>query len=426
MTETGGETINMTRDFLPLLYDAVRHATFNIRRLGTFSGPQLSQMYRPNTGFDRLHLQSAKLRLEEDSLLPLADSLRRHLSSYIENDRLGNGLCFFVGGIQEPNVLDYTRNLVRAAAFLGPGTVGQLLYGWKRGEPIRYRVCAVLSGLSVDEPMEMCRGIRLSKLPTSSNALTNELPPTFELSYGSMSMSGATKVTLGCQGRPAFYKAGTDPAPQITWEYGPLEPSFSALCDALSLASNSCVRLMITWSDFGDLSAFSAGSGFNSYSGSERIPVGPKFSREDLEKAKDLLAQRLDHQSSNKKLDLAISRWMRSKRAGNISDQFIDLRLALEALYLPDCNDELAFRLASRGAWHLGANFEERLKCQEILRKAYRFASQVLHAGTKSYTEEHETVLRDAQDLCRRGILKRLDEGSVVPNWDELILGKEA
>ena len=422
MTETGSETNNTTRDFVALLQIAVAHATFELERFGTFSGLQLTHMYRTYTGFNRLYLQTAKLRLEEELLGALADSLRCLLSSYIENDRIGNGLVFFVGGIPEPDMLGYTRDMVRAAAMLGPSKVGQLLYGWARGEPIRHRVCAVLSGLSVDEPIVMGRGISFRKLPGSSNVLMNELPPTIDMQFGIMEMAGATKVTLDCQGSPALYKAGTDPATQTTWEYGPLElSSLDALCDALSLASNSCVRFVIAWSDFGDLSAIRGGSGYTSRGGSEMTYGGPKMLREDCEKAKELLAKRLDDQLSNKKLDLAISRWMSSKRGGSVADQFIDLRIALEALYPSDG----IFRLATRGAWHLGANFEDRLTCHETLQKAYKFASGVIHARTKSYTHEDETLLRDAQDLCRRGILKRLDEGKAEPNWKELILGKE-
>lgn len=425
MTETGSKTIYMARDFMPLLHEAVARATFDLKRFGTIPGHQLGQMYRTNTGSSRLYLRTAKLRLDEDLLEALADSLRCLLSSYLENDRIGNGLVYFVGGISEPTVLDYTRNLVRVAAFLGPDTLGRLLHEWKKGEPIRYQTCAVLSGLSVDEPTAMCRGIHLSKLPASSNELTDELPPTIEMSYPIMNMAGATKVTLGCQGSPVLYKAGTEPGPQITWEYGRLKPSLDALCDALSLASNSCVRSMITWENFGDLGVLSGVTGFSSYSGSERTSGGPTMSRAALDEAKDLLAKRLDNQLSNKKLDLAISRWMDSKRGGNVADQFIDLRIALEALYLPDDNSELSFRLANRGAWHLGSNFEERLKCQETLSKAYSLASKAIHAGTKPFTQEDEKLLGDAQNLCRRGILKRLDEGE-TPNWKELTLGKEA
>lgn len=415
---------NTTRDFVALLQIAVARATFDLKRSGSVSGHQWGQMYRTYKGYDRLYLQVAELRLDEDLLGALGKSLRCLLRNYIENDRIGNGLAFLLGGIPEPNVLDYTRELVRVAAILGPGRLGQLLHKWGRGESIRYHACAVLSGLSVDEPTVMSSGISLTKLPISSDALTDELPPFADMQFVITKMAGATKVTLDCQGSPALYKAGTDPATQTTWEYGPLErSSLDALCDALSLASNSCVRLMITWSDFGELSAIGGGSSFDFHSGSEMVSGGPKMSCEDIEKAKDLLAQRLDNHLSDKKLDLAISRWMSSKRGGSVADQFVDLRIALEALYLPDCNSELSFRLANRGAWHLGRNYEERLECQETLKKAYSRASDAIHAKTKPYKPKDEKLLRAAQDLCRRGIVKRLDEGE-TPNWNELILGK--
>ena len=40
---------------------------------------------------------------------------------------------------------------------------------------------------------------------------------------------------------------------------------------------------------------------------------------------------------------------------------FDKLRIALEALYLKGFDDELGFRVANYGAWHLGADFDQRL-----------------------------------------------------------------
>jgi len=425
--ETRRKTNNITQDFVVLLEFAVLRATFDLKRFGSVSGQQLGQMYRTYRGDNRLYLRLAELRLDEDLLRVLTKSLRCLLSDYIENDRIGNGLVNFLGGITEPSVLDYTRDLVRVAAILGPERLGQLLYGWAKGEPIRYGVSAVLSGLSVDEPLVMGRGIRLSKLPESSDALKDELPPLVDMQFGIMNMAGATKVTLDCQGSPIFYKAGTRTFQdfQTTWKYGHLEQSsLDALCDALSLANNSCVRLVIAWSDFGELDVLGAGSGFSIYRASDRTSGGPRMSCAHIAKAKDLLVKRLDDHLSDKKLDLAISRWMSSKRGGRVADQFIDLRIALEALYLPNGEGELSFRLAIRGAWHLGRNYEERLECQKTLRDAYNTASKAIHATTKPYTPEDEKLLRAAQDLCRKGILKRLDECG-TPDWNGLILGKD-
>ena len=96
----------------------------------------------------------------------------------------------------------------------------------------------------------------------------------------------------------------------------------------------------------------------------------------------------------------------------------------LEALYLSGIEDELGFRLATRGAWHLGADFDRRREYQKTLRDAYNLASKSIHTGVVGNSEENRNLLTAAQDLCHKGILKRLDE-TEEPNWNELILGRE-
>ena len=116
---------------------------------------------------------------------------------------------------------------------------------------------------------------------------------------------------------------------------------------------------------------------------------------------------------------------MRSKSRTNYPDQFIELRIALETLYLKGVDrGELGFRLSNYGAWHLGTGFEERQKYQKILNKAYGRGSRAVHTGEVKCSEEIRDLLYAAQDLCRKGILKRLEEGE-EPNWNELILGNE-
>ena len=115
---------------------------------------------------------------------------------------------------------------------------------------------------------------------------------------------------------------------------------------------------------------------------------------------------------------------MRSKRQKGYVDKFIELRIALEALYLQGkgTRGEMGFRLANYGAWHLGADFAERRKYRTLLSRVYREASGAVHTAEVADTEANRELLSEAQDLCRMGILKRLDEGK-APDWDELILG---
>ena len=76
-------------------------------------------------------------------------------------------------------------------------------------------------------------------------------------------------------------------------------------------------------------------------------------------------------------LRIAADRWRRSKRSdgyARLVDQYIDLRLALESLYLKDFvnehSQEMRFRLALFGAWHLGGSLDERRSIRKTLRYA--------------------------------------------------------
>ena len=109
-----------------------------------------------------------------------------------------------------------------------------------------------------------------------------------------------------------------------------------------------------------------------------------------------------------------------------LEDRYIDLRVALEAIYLQDFmnerSQEMRFRLALFGAWHLGEDFQERRSIRKALRAAYDMASTAVHEG--ELPNSVEPTLSTAQDLCRRGILKLLREGP-PDNWGDLVLGAD-
>ena len=72
----------------------------------------------------------------------------------------------------------------------------------------------------------------------------------------------------------------------------------------------------------------------------------------------------------------------------------------------------------------MGADFEESQRYRKTLAKKSSRATRAIHAGMWVLKREDREILADAQDLCRRGTLKRLDERE-KPNWDALILGSE-
>lgn len=131
----------------------------------------------------------------------------------------------------------------------------------------------------------------------------------------------------------------------------------------------------------------------------------------------------LSRQGVFEKLRVPIQRWRRSKAARNGVDLAIDLRIALESLFLDEGNNaELSFRLALRAAWYLGAEGDERTKIFEALRKAYTIGSKAVHTG-EGYDDEIPAELTAAQDICRMSILRRISEGGKPPDWKKVVLG---
>ena len=109
-----------------------------------------------------------------------------------------------------------------------------------------------------------------------------------------------------------------------------------------------------------------------------------------------------------------------------IVDRLIEHRISLEALYLKDFTNEksqeMRFRLALIGAWHLGETFAKRQQIRKVLREAYDKASAAVHTG-EAPVGAHAT-LKKAREVCRKGILKLLRKGPPA-DWGNLILGPD-
>ena len=421
------------QEMIKLLSAIVQQTTFDAGRLGTFSPNKLRAIYR----HDKLHggrsAASAKANVPEDILETLVQKLRPLLNRYIEpeNDRIGNGLVNLMGGLPQPTVADFARILVRAAATLGAERAVQLVFGWIDGEPLYFRTKALLSGVTIDHSLALEEGIQTTCLPKSSNELSAHLPAYSMHQHGYTSLLGGVMLSIDCKAEPALYKPSKSEELQRlqhTWAQGRIPKlSLDTFCEALSLACNHCVRWKFLWGDFGDLQEFNTGvfTGM-SFTNIPYLGAKTRLSQEHLEQARDIHLKRHAAGQTRRGLDTALRRWMNSKQPeSNLLDQFIELRIALEALYLKDPEGEMMFRLATYGAWHLGGDLEERRQYHDTLRQTYKLASKAVHASEIENRSENKALLAAAQDVCRRGILKRLEENR-EPNWNEMILGAGA
>ena len=118
---------------------------------------------------------------------------------------------------------------------------------------------------------------------------------------------------------------------------------------------------------------------------------------------------------------IAVTRWARAALPGEINaDRVVDLRIALEALYIDSDHGELGFRLSVTGARHLGVTLESRKAIRKSLGDFYNLASRVIH-GTILRRTRDVSIVDTASKLCRDGIIKILEERH-RPDWTELLL----
>ena len=208
----------------------------------------------------------------------------------------------------------------------------------------------------------------------------------------------------------------------------PVNPTFERLtpprfCQALSLEVNNYVDWYEQWTDHADAEAFSLQPNYSHMSRDVRNRSTVEVTSEQVLACLGLAVQ----VNASPGLALPVARWLRSKRSPATYEQLIELRIALEAVFLNDDkgDGEKRHRLAARGAWFLGETPEQRRAYFEVLKFVYDYASTVIHGGTpnpKKRDMAEDIAL--AQDLCRDAILRIARQQKKV-NWADVILGIE-
>jgi len=136
---------------------------------------------------------------------------------------------------------------------------------------------------------------------------------------------------------------------------------------------------------------------------SEDIVVGEKcvIEEKDIPELKTILAFLIVESASRfnvaqRRLSLGIGR-------RNLEDRLIDYMIGLEALYLPDGNLELSFRLSLRIAFLLRTDPSERKETYYFVKKMYGTRSDIVHGKKRKLTKDEvgklEELLRNSLKL---------------------------
>ena len=332
----------------------------------------------------------------------------------------------------------FARALLRVAAVLGPDRAAQALSLWVDGRVRQYKICVVLDGVVVDREIELEEGLRVYRLPISSDLLPPSLPNTLWDTARVKELLGQTLLEVDAWTHPALF-APTKPRIELKTRtaLGDVIPGTFFL--ALSLVCNQRVSLAWSWNDHGDAAAFGtgntglAGSGpsgshvrgwtYNPSTGvtstlASALPE-PNLDEVGFLRAWGLCGELQRRMYSSQRFRIAVDRWNRAATPGDLNpDRLIDLRIALEALYVDSTQGETGFRLSVTGARHLRTSLSDRKAVKKKLSDFYRLASKIIHGGTP---KKEIDLVDDAATLCREGILKVIEERD-HPNWMDVLL----
>ena len=333
----------------------------------------------------------------------------------------------------QPDIDLLAKWVIRCAALGQPARAAGLLYGCIEGEPIRCTEVMVLHGVCQEQDrFDLEPNIRFVRQSSVDTGLSDMIPDEIVLNVvrggaagdGGPWPLGATMLCSDYVAPPPLRKPEDLTTPTIyVNKRVSLEPPASQLIQALSLACDASVEVIYKWISFDHELASLTGCYNQHYSS---VPHGNSWylvlRQELIDRTGDLWGK-LRGPASNRTLQLAVQRWMKSKAEFDPVDHSIDIRVALEALFCQgEGNAELSLRLALRGAWYLGSDGAERKRYFDTLRKAYQLGSRAVHAGDINQGDPTvPQLLSESRKLCRDAILKRLDEGK-EPDWTALVL----
>ena len=430
------------------------------------SPEQLRKIFKRNRWDDQEldRARDARLITPDESISKLCSHLRLLLKDYIdkETDRIGYALPSFNQDDQQTDtfqcnglksiecvstVKSFAKGLIKGAVVLRVGRMTSLLLKWSERKPIKYRTSAIINGLRINEPLTPADGIDIEPLPLSTDKIHSYLPRCSGMSI--TDYLGLTVLSIDCMASLALFRPQTGHSAQNVQATAIRNIDIDKVCQALSLVSDSFVDTAFHWNDYQEFAAFtltnanlSWSRGLAHYRGrsveigklntnfttgvTTLIPSEQSAITNLTETRLRKTLKSLEKLGSNG-IRIVVSRWMKSKDTDkNLVDRFIDLRIALESLYLKDFlneySQEMRFRLSLFGAWHLGANFSDKRYIRKRLRDAYDMASKAVHGDDLEFNPKNQKLLSDGQDLCRQGILKLLMKGP-PPDWSDLILG---
>ena len=381
----------------------------------------------------------------------LLDFIREALKKFIHEDRIESASSVIIGN-RPPNgypLEDLENKLLEIAKDQGVEEAVSAFDRCTRDEPASFQYCALLEGITIDEETQIFDGIRLVPPPES----LSELSPLFNFSvseWQSNPLREKILLIIDASVSPIFRKpdlmgsyTGADFSfKEVSGKFPNFKEStiynddfYTELCQALSLACNSAVQILLQWRFLEKDELFNLTpepTEITQLGGIDLLRSFDEAEKSQIEEARRIFNDFAKLDSDDKeKLLIAVERWIQSKTSQADTDKMIDLGVAFESLYVPDSMSESTFKLGVRAAWHLEEEPSNRKALKKTFGQIYNWRSKAVHTGklpwksknTPFTQEEIDAFIEEAQNYCRDSILKILKIGKFPTDWDDLILG---
>ena len=386
----------------------------------------------------------------------LLDFIREELKEFIYEDMIESASSVIIGN-RPPNgypLKDLQNKLLEIAKDRGVKEAVSAFDKCTTDTQASFQYFALLEGITIDKKTQIFDGIRLVPPPAS----LSELSQMFNFTVNEWQLTPLSETTLlvvDASVSPIFHKP--DPRGSYTGidfrvkENSGKFPNFNEsdiyndgfyieLCQALSLACNSAVQILLQWRFLEKHEIFNLTSGLTEVTQLGRINQYESFAEvEEVERSK--IEEQIEetkrifddfakfNQNDREKLLIAVKRWIKSKTSQADIDRMIDLGIALESLYLPKgTRDQLTYQFRLRASRYLGETKADRKDLLTEFKNIYGCRSTAVHGGILKETVKIKKIpipissfIERAQDLCRDSILKILKEGE-FPDWDDLML----
>ena len=310
-----------------------------------------------------------------------------------------------------------------------------LLKGVQEGVA-EYQVIRLLTGIHIDSEIEVRPGIRLVPLPSS----TANLPPIFGYmgQIQTRDLLGKTVIVTDCTVSPVYTNPDSFVLPEEVFQRKQRctdLPDFDiqTFCDALSLISNGAIEWVSDWTFVKPDEVFvvhgvHVGSVVTQISALRERTNVPVDTEQVTGAVSLYTSMKSLKEGEAQKLQIPIRRWIKSKTRQPLVDTFIDLGIALEALYLdPGTGEQQSFRLRLRAALFLREDVNGREAVIKDVQEIYKLRSKAVHEGAVNNSEATKSFKEKAEDLCRESIIKTVSYSQVngeFPRWSRLELGE--